>query len=261
MRCSENRRSFSGALKPTWCKGCTCFIFQQVLNGLLQRLNYDPLSTVFVSGIGCSSRISLYTSAFGMHTVHGRAIPVATGICLSRSDVSVLVIAGDGDLFSIGAGHFVHAARKNVDMTVFCLNNMTYAMTKNQSSPTSGFDHAGSFSPAGNHTLPLNTVEFAICCKSSFVARSTTFTPDHLEKTIIRALNHRGFSFVDIVAPCRTFNPEYFSSEKQISIVDVNETMQFDMNDYSSALQCASRCIFPSRESPAVLPVGTFFEA
>jgi 2-oxoglutarate ferredoxin oxidoreductase subunit beta len=195
-----------------------------------------------------------------MHTIHGRAIPVAIGIRLSRSDVPVLVIAGDGDLFSIGVGHFVHAARKNIDITVFCLNNMTYAMTKNQSSPTSAFDHAGSFTPEGNHIAPLNTVEFAISCKSTFVARSTTFAPDHLEKTILRALKHPGFSFVDVVAPCRTFSPEYFTSEKKISIVDVNETMQFDMKNYSSALQCASRCIFPSRESPAVLPVGTFFE-
>jgi 2-oxoglutarate ferredoxin oxidoreductase subunit beta len=224
-------------------------------------LNYDPLRTVLVSGIGCSSRTSLYTSAFGMHAIHGRAIPVATGIRLSRPDIPVLVIGGDGDLFSIGTGHFVQAARNNLDITVFCLNNMMYAMTKNQSSPSSPAGHVGSFTPTGSQAAPLNLVEFAICCKSSFVARSTTFSPKHLGKTIRMAVEHKGFSFIDIITPCQTFNPGYFSSEEQVSIIDVNERYQFDTKNYSSALQYASQYTFPVSEFPGVLPVGIFFES
>jgi 2-oxoglutarate ferredoxin oxidoreductase subunit beta len=258
---SRAENSFSGTLKPSWCKGCSFFIFQKVLNETLQILKYDPLHTVIVSGIGCSSRSSLSTAAYGMHTLHGRAIPVATGIRLSRPDLPVIVIGGDGDLFSIGTGHFVHAARNNINIKVICLNNMMYAMTKNQSSPTTAIGQTGSFTPEGIQSAPLNLVEFAISCKASFVARTTTFSPDHLAKTINNALKHNGFSFIDIVSPCRTYSPKYFSKENKVSIVDINNASPFDYKDYSQALWCASQNAFQTQGIEAVLPVGTFFEA
>jgi 2-oxoglutarate ferredoxin oxidoreductase subunit beta len=261
MNHSRTENSFSGTLKPSWCKGCSYFIFQKVLNDTLQKLKYDPLQTVIVSGIGCSSRSSLYTSANGMHTLHGRAIPVASGIRLSRPDLTVIVIGGDGDLFSIGTGHFVHAARNNIDVKVICLNNMLYAMTKNQSSPTSVTGQSGSFTPEGTQSAPLNLVEFAICSKSSFVARTTTFSPEHLAKILTASLAHTGFSFVDIVSPCHTYSPGYFSKENVVSIVDVNSASPFDHKDYNQALRCASQNGFQTQGLQVVLPIGTFFEA
>jgi 2-oxoglutarate/2-oxoacid ferredoxin oxidoreductase subunit beta len=251
--------NFAGALKPSWCKGCSYFIYQKALTDALQQLNYDPLTTVLVSGIGCSSRSVLYTNAFGMHTLHGRAIPVATGLRLSRSDVPVIVTGGDGDLFSIGCGHFVHAARNNIDITVFCLNNMMYAMTKNQSSPTSAVGHVGSFTSSSTAHIPMNLVEFAICCKASFVARTTTLSPEHLQMTLVSALVHKGFSFVDIIAPCRTFDKNY-SEQNNVSVIDINMRFKPDTRNYDESLHFATLNAYPSLHSTDTLPVGIFFD-
>lgn len=251
---------FSGTLKPSWCNGCSYFTYQKTLTDALQHLNYDPLNTVLVSGIGCSSRTVFYTNAYGMHTLHGRAIPVATGLRLSRPDVPVIVIGGDGDLFSIGCGHFVHAARNNIDITVFCLNNMLYAMTKNQSSPTSAVGHTGSFTPSGTGSIPLNLVEFAICCKASFVARTTTLLPEHLKVTMVNALEHKGFSFVDIIAPCKTFDNNYSSWGAQIRVIDINKEFKINTRNYEESLRFASMNAYPSPCLSDTLSVGTFFE-
>jgi 2-oxoglutarate ferredoxin oxidoreductase subunit beta len=196
-----------------------------------------------------------------MHTLHGRAIPVATGLRLSRPDIPVIVIGGDGDLFSIGCGHFVHAARNNIDITVFCLNNMMYAMTKNQSSPTSTVGHIGSLTPSGTQCAPLNLVEFAICCKASFVARTTTLLPEHLQMTIVNALKHKGFSFVDIIAPCRTLDKNYPSGENKITIIDINKKFKLNTRNYDESLHLASLNTYSFSCLSSTLPVGTFFEA
>jgi 2-oxoglutarate ferredoxin oxidoreductase subunit beta len=253
--------NFSGTLKPSWCKGCSYFTWQKALTDALQQLNYDPFNTALVSGIGCASRTVFYTNAYGIHTLHGRAIPVATGLRLSRSGVPVIVIGGDGDLFSIGCGHFVHAARNNIDITVFCLNNMLYAMTKNQSSPTSAFGHTGSFTHSGTECIPLNLVEFAICCKATFVARTTTLLPEHLQLTIVSALEHKGFSFVDIIAPCRTFDKKIFSGENKIDVIDINKKFKINTSNYNESLRFASMNAYPSPILSDKLSVGTFFEA
>ncbi|HEX2955287.1 MAG TPA: thiamine pyrophosphate-dependent enzyme [Chitinispirillaceae bacterium] len=251
---------FTGALKPSWCKGCSYFIYQKALTEALQQLNFDPLRTALVSGIGCSSRTVFYTNTFGMHTLHGRAIPVATGLRLSRPDIPVIVAAGDGDLFSIGCGHFVHAARNDTDITVFCLNNMMFAMTKNQSSPTSPVGHVGSFTPSGTLNAPLNLVEFAICSKASFVARTTTFSPEHLLMTMTSALKHKGFSFVDIIAPCRTFDNKHYLQENKLTVIDINAEFKINTGNYDEALHFASLNGFSPNGPSCRLPIGTFFD-
>jgi 2-oxoglutarate ferredoxin oxidoreductase subunit beta len=252
--------NFSGTIKPSWCKGCSYFTWQKAFTDALHQLNYDPLQTALVSGIGCASRSVFYTNTYGMHTLHGRAIPVATGLRLSRPGVPVMVIGGDGDLFSIGCGHFVHAARNNVDITVFCLNNMMYAMTKNQFSPTSAAGQTGSFTSSGIENVPLNLVEFAICCKSSFVARTTTLLPDHLQMTIVNALEHKGFSFVDIIAPCRTFDKKFSSGETRPDIIDIKTECKLNTRNYDESLHFASQNAYPSPGGSAALVIGTFFE-
>ena len=136
-------------LNPTWCKGCSYFGILSSLCRMFASKQLHPHELNIISGIGCSSRMSLYFSTFGMHTLHGRAIPVAIGARLNRPDIPVIVTAGDGDLFSIGIGHFVHAARKNFNMTVICMDNRMYAMTKNQASPTSAVGYEGSLTPYG----------------------------------------------------------------------------------------------------------------
>ncbi|MDO5576835.1 MAG: thiamine pyrophosphate-dependent enzyme, partial [Fibrobacter sp.] len=168
---------YKNELKPTWCKGCSYYGILSAIKQFLYNKQIKPENISIISGIGCSSRISLYFNTFAMHTLHGRAIPVAIGSRIARPDIPVIVIGGDGDLFSIGIGHFVHAAQKNVNMTVICMNNQTYAMTKNQASPTSAKGYAGTLTPYGKIDLPLDPVEFAVSCKATFVSR--TFFGNH----------------------------------------------------------------------------------
>lgn len=202
MTDSYTATDYRNGLAPTWCKGCSCYGVFSALTGAFAAKGIAPGQLSVVSGIGCSSRMPLFLNTFGLHTLHGRALPVAIGLRLARPDLPVVVVAGDGDFFSIGTNHFVHAARKNFDLAVICIDNRCYAMTKNQSSPTSPSRHRGSLSPFGENSSPLNVMEFAIACNASFVARSFAGDPGHLQDTITMAMEHRGFALVEIIAPC-----------------------------------------------------------
>ncbi len=155
-----------------------------------------------------------------MHTIHGRAVPVAVGARLSRPDIPVIVTAGDGDLFSIGIGHFVHAAQKNFKIMVICMDNRMFAMTKNQSSPTSDQGHCGSLTPQGKYEPPLDIVDFAISCNASFVARTSAIDKDHMNKIFTQAFDHDGFSFVHVIAPCSTFDKQSLISASVLVDID-----------------------------------------
>lgn len=220
----------------TWCSSCS---YRQVTGAIVDALalsNLAPSETIIVSGIGCSSRLPFFINTYGIHSLHGRAIPVAIGARLANKDSNVLVTAGDGDLFSIGMGHFVHAAQKDIDITVLCLDNRMYAMTKNQSSPTSGQGHRGSMTPQGKTEDALNVVEFAINCGASYVARVSAYQNELCSKLIADAMIHKGFSFVHILSPCVTFDKsEYVGDVKNnVRIVD-----SFDVSDKQLSVQSA----------------------
>jgi len=207
---TNNGEMFTDA-PVTWCNACS---YRQVSEAIVDALalsNLAPSETIIVSGIGCSSRLPFFINTYGIHTLHGRAIPVAIGARLTNKDTNVLVTAGDGDLFSIGMGHFVHAAQKNIDITVLCLDNRMYAMTKNQSSPTSEQGHRGSMTPQGKTEEALNVVEFAINCGASYVARVSAYQNELCSRVIADAMMHHGFSFVHILAPCVTFDKSEFA--------------------------------------------------
>ncbi|MFW5827233.1 MAG: 2-oxoacid:ferredoxin oxidoreductase subunit beta [Alkalispirochaeta sp.] len=187
-----------------WCPGCG---HGTVLNGLIRSVDALGLrknEIVMVSGIGCSARMAGYLDFHTLHTLHGRALAFATGVKLSRPDLTMLVPMGDGDALAIGGNHFIHAARRNIDITVIILNNRIYGMTGGQFSPTSGCGIAATTAPYSSVDPPFDAVQLATAAGASFVARTTTYHVHELEKILTRAIGHRGFSVVEVLSQCPT---------------------------------------------------------
>jgi 2-oxoglutarate ferredoxin oxidoreductase subunit beta len=192
--------------KPTWCPGCGDF---GVLNGLYNAMRQKGLQTkdiVVVSGIGCSSRLPFFVASYGFHGVHGRAMPIATGIKVANPDLKVLAMGGDGDAFAIGGGHFVHAARRNLDICYVIMDNNIYGLTKGQTSPTSQVGFVTKTTPKGTPDRPINPLRLAIASGATFVARGFSGKPKELAELIVEGINHNGFAVIDTFSPCPTFN-------------------------------------------------------
>ncbi len=251
---------YKSDIRPSWCPGCSVYGVMASLTRVFSRKQTDPLTTNLISGIGCSSRMPLYFKTFGMHTLHGRAIPVAIGSRLSRPDIKTIVIGGDGDLFSIGTNHFVHAARKNFNITVICIDNRIYAMTKNQASPTSTIGYKGSLTPYGKLSAVLNVVEFSISCGATFVARAHCSLPEHLQEMISCAMDHNGFSLVHVLAPCKTFNRESSLSENSKRIIDINKDLAHDPTDRAAAMTFAAESVDFDCDENRKIPVGIYWK-
>jgi len=191
-------------LPHIWCAGCglgtalNCFLSALIQSGL------EPDKVAVVSGIGCSGRTAGYVAMDSFHTTHGRAIPFATGLKLANPALKVVVFSGDGDLIAIGGNHFIHAARRNMDLTVICVNNFIYGMTGGQLAPTTPTEARTSTSPAGNRDHPFNLAYLAAASGAAYVARWTTLHVRRLQRSICEALLKPGFSFVEIISPCPT---------------------------------------------------------
>ncbi len=191
-------------LPHIWCSGCglgtalNCFLNAIIKSGL------DPDKIAVVSGIGCSGRVAGYVNMDSFHTTHGRAIPFATGLKLANPALKVVVFSGDGDLIAIGGNHFIHAARRNMDMTVICVNNFIYGMTGGQLGPTTPTEARTSTSPRGNRDHPFNLAYLAAASGACYVARWTTLHVRRLERAFTEALLKPGFSFVEVISPCPT---------------------------------------------------------
>ena len=192
--------------KPTWCPGCGDFGVLNAVYRALRIKNFEPHQVVAVSGIGCSSRIPYFISTYGFHGIHGRTMPIATGVHVARPDLKTIVFGGDGDAFAIGAGHFVHAMRRNLDLTYVVMDNAIYGLTKGQTSPTSGSGFNTLSTPQGNPEQALNPMLMAIASGATFVARGFSAEPQKLADLIVDGINHKGFSFIDVYSPCPTFN-------------------------------------------------------
>ena len=194
-----------------WCPGCGDHSILTAVEKLLVAEQLRPESTVFVSGIGCSSRFPHYLKTYGFHGIHGRALPVATGIKLHRPDLTVFVVMGDGDCTSIGAGHWLHAIRYNMKMVVLLLDNAIYGLTKNQTSPTTPQGHATNTQPKGSFLPPLDPISATLgITNASFVAQTAEWVPMHLAATLRAAYHHDGLSFVRILQRCPVFTPSLY---------------------------------------------------
>jgi 2-oxoglutarate ferredoxin oxidoreductase subunit beta len=201
-------KDFKSDVKPIWCPGCGDFGVLAALTRALAMLGRPPEQIAVVSGIGCSSRLPAYTSAYGFHGLHGRALPVATGLKLARPDLEVIAVGGDGDGYSIGGNHFLHACRRNVDMAYIVMDNRVYGMTKGQPSPTTESDWEADIAPEGTGLRPFNPMALAVAAGATFVARGFSGDPNGLAKLITDAIQWRGFAFVEVLSPCLTFRPE-----------------------------------------------------
>jgi 2-oxoglutarate ferredoxin oxidoreductase subunit beta len=196
-------------VKPIWCPGCGDF---GVLNAVLKAftdLKLDPAHVVIASGIGCSGRFPAFVNAYGFHGVHGRVLPLATGIKMANPELTVFAVGGDGDAFSIGAGHLPHAARRNVDITYIVMDNEIYGLTKGQPSPTSPVGMEKKASPYGTYDVPLNPIAMVLSYGATFVARGFSSQPRELTELIKRGVQHPGFAFLQVISPCVTFYDTY----------------------------------------------------
>ncbi len=208
------RKEFVSDQEVRWCPGCGDYAILAAFQGLMPELGIKRENAVVVSGIGCSSRFPYYMNTYGLHTIHGRALPIATGIATSREDLAVFVVTGDGDSMSIGGNHLIHALRRNVNITVIMFNNRIYGLTKGQYSPTSEQGKITKSSPAGSLDQPFNPISLALGAEATFVARSVDSQRAHLAETIKTAVAHRGASFVEVYQNCLIFNDGAFEQVK-----------------------------------------------
>jgi 2-oxoglutarate ferredoxin oxidoreductase subunit beta len=221
---AQTKREFTSDQEVRWCPGCGDYAILAAVQGFLPELGLKRENIVFVSGIGCSSRFPYYLDTYGMHSIHGRAPAIATGLATSRADLSVWVVTGDGDALSIGGNHLIHALRRNVNLTILLFNNQIYGLTKGQYSPTSELGKITKSTPMGSVDHPFNPVSLALGAEATFVARTMDSDRKHLTEVLRRAAEHRGTSLVEIYQNCPIFNDGAFDlikdrSEQEARIV------------------------------------------
>ncbi|MGZ5404562.1 MAG: 2-oxoacid:ferredoxin oxidoreductase subunit beta [Nocardioides sp.] len=211
---AQTGKEFTSNQEVRWCPGCGDYAVLKAVQGFLPDLGLRRENIVFVSGIGCSSRFPYYLDTYGMHSIHGRAPSIATGIATARGDLSVWVVTGDGDALSIGGNHLIHALRRNVNMTILLFNNRIYGLTKGQYSPTSEPGKVTKSTPMGSVDHPFNPVSLALGAEASFVARTIDSDRKHLTAVLSAAAAHRGTSLVEIYQNCPIFNDGAFDAIK-----------------------------------------------
>ncbi len=210
----RSRKEFASDQEVRWCPGCGDYSILANVQGVMPDLGIERERLVFVSGIGCSSRFPYYMNTYGFHSIHGRAPAIATGISVTRPDLKVIVITGDGDGLSIGGNHLIHALRRNVDMTIILFNNQIYGLTKGQYSPTSELGKITKSTPFGSLDHPFNPISLAIGAEATFVARSIDTEREHLAQMVEAAARHRGASFIEVYQNCNIFNDGAFAALK-----------------------------------------------
>jgi 2-oxoglutarate ferredoxin oxidoreductase subunit beta len=232
-------KDFKSDLKPIWCPGCGDFGVLQAMYRALAAIGRPPHEIAFVSGIGCSSRIPGYTTAYGFNSVHGRALPIAQGIKLARPELLVLVAGGDGDGFSIGGGHVPHAVRRNLDLTYIVMDNQIYGLTKGQLSPTSPRGLKTPTSEYGSLEDPVNPLLYVLAYGAHFVAQGTPADMPGLAEMIEAAIRYPGFSFVNVRSPCVTFGEEDMQVKHHRTMMKSLAKLGHDPTDRLAAMALA----------------------
>ncbi|MFE8942478.1 2-oxoacid:ferredoxin oxidoreductase subunit beta [Streptomyces sp. NPDC007856] len=210
----QSMKDFKSDQEVRWCPGCGDYAILAAVQGFMPELGLAKENIVFVSGIGCSSRFPYYMNTYGMHSIHGRAPAIATGLATSRRDLSVWVVTGDGDALSIGGNHLIHALRRNVNLKILLFNNRIYGLTKGQYSPTSELGKITKSTPMGSLDAPFNPVSLAIGAEASFVARTIDSDRKHLTEVLRAAADHPGTALIEIYQNCNIFNDGAFDALK-----------------------------------------------
>lgn len=241
---SDGHLGYRSALLPTWCPGCGYFSVSEGVTKALNDLSIPGKDVVVVSGIGCASRFPFFIETYGFHTLHGRTLPVATGIKQANDALTVLAVGGDGDAFAIGAGHIPHAARRNVDITYLLLDNGIYGLTKGQASPTSAIGFVTQTTPYENRDEPLNPLMMLLAYHASWVGQAYAGRPHHLTQMISEAIAHRGFSYLHVLSPCVTFDKTNMTyANLDLEVRDLPE--EHDASDRMAAMAQAARTDAP----------------
>jgi 2-oxoglutarate ferredoxin oxidoreductase subunit beta len=208
-------KDFTSDQEVRWCPGCGDYAILATMQRFMPELEIPRERIVFISGIGCAARFPYYMQTYGMHSIHGRAPAIATGLALSRPDLSVWVVTGDGDALSIGGNHLIHALRRNINVKILMFNNQIYGLTKGQYSPTSPLGTVNKTTPMGSLDWPFNPVALALGAEATFVARSIDTDRAHLTETLRRAAHHPGVAFVEIYQNCNVYNDGAFDAVRE----------------------------------------------
>ncbi len=242
-----------GKVDPDWCPGCGDFGVLAAVQKALVELQIPNHQVATVSGIGCSSNFPGFINTYGMHTLHGRSLPVASGLKLANHDLTVLVTGGDGDGFGIGCGHFVHAMRRNINLNYFVLDNQIYGLTTGQTSPTSRIGMKTKSNPYGNMDTPVNPITLALSAGATFVGRGFSGDQKHLTELIKSAIQHKGFSFLDIFSPCVTYNKDNTFQWFRPRVKKLEDNPEYDATNWVGAMEKATLW-------GEEIPIGKFYE-
>jgi 2-oxoglutarate ferredoxin oxidoreductase subunit beta len=242
-----------GKVDPDWCPGCGDFGVLAALQKALVELQIPTHNVVTISGIGCSSNLPGYINTYGMHTLHGRALAVATGLKLANHELTVVVTGGDGDGFGIGGNHFVHSMRRNVDLLYIVMDNQIYGLTTGQTSPTSRVGMKTKSMPFGNIEAPVNPISLALAAGATFIARGFSGEQKQLTELIKQGIEHKGFSFLDVFSPCVTYNLDNTYQWFRPRVKKLEDDSAYDAGDWTAAME---KSLLWGEE----IPIGKFFE-
>lgn len=229
-------KDFRNQVKPNWCPGCGDFSVQAAIQRAAANLNLEPEELAVISGIGCSGRISGYINAYGLHGIHGRALPIAQGVKLANRELTVIASGGDGDGFAIGMGHTIHAIRRNINITYIVMDNQIYGLTKGQTSPRSGEGFKTKSTPEGSIESPLSPLELAISSGATFVAQSFSSDIKQLTSLIEQGVRHEGFSLINVFSPCVTFNKVNTYDWFKENLTNLDEVEGYDPSNRIAAM-------------------------
>lgn len=245
--------TYAGPVDPDWCPGCGDFGVLKGVKMAASKLGIEPKDLLVVSGIGCSSNLPGFIHAYGVHSLHGRSVPVASGAKFANHDLKVVITGGDGDGYGIGLGHFVHAMRRNLDLTYVVMNNQIYGLTTGQASPTTSKGHKTKSTPRGNVELPINPIALALASGATYVSRAFSGDPNHMADIIAGAIAHKGFSLVDVFSPCVTYNNINTYPWFKKRVYRLEEEEGYDTSDMDIARNKAF-------EWGDRIPIGLFFQ-
>jgi 2-oxoglutarate/2-oxoacid ferredoxin oxidoreductase subunit beta len=229
-------KEFRNNVKPNWCPGCGDFSVQAAIQRAAANVGLEPESLAVISGIGCSGRISGYINAYGLHGIHGRALPIAQGVKLANRELTVIASGGDGDGFAIGMGHTVHAIRRNLDITYIVMDNQIYGLTKGQTSPRSAEGFKTKSTPEGSIESTLSPLEIALSAGATFIAQSFSSDLKQLTSLIEQGLQHKGFSLINVFSPCVTFNKVNTYDWFKENIVNLEQFPDYDPSNRMAAM-------------------------
>ncbi len=254
---ATTKQVYASGVKPIWCPGCGDYGVFAAITKALTDLKVDKSNAVVVSGIGCSSAMPQTFGTYGMHSLHGRLLPVASGVKLANHDLTVIGTGGDGDGYGIGVGHLIHTARRNIDLTYIVMDNETYGLTTGQTSPTAAMGHKTKSTPFGAIEMPVSPLALAISAGATYVARGFSGDTVHLAELIKGAIQHKGFALVDVFSPCVTFNHDNTYEWFRPRIYKLDQSN----HDPSNLASAFGKAVEDSQSDWEKIPIGLFYKA